>query len=81
MNYGMFDIAGSNNFYFNSVYIGGTGVVSSSLTFAFVSNVVTNTRNYLDNIFDNSRSNASGTATNFAIALLSGLSRRHLQLQ
>ena len=38
--YGMFDIAGTNNFYFNSSYIGGTGVVSTtSNTFAFVSNV------------------------------------------
>ena len=27
--YGMFEIAGTNNLYFNSVYIGGTGVVGA----------------------------------------------------
>jgi trimeric autotransporter adhesin len=67
--YGMFEIAGANNIYNNSVYVGGTGVVSSSNTFAFVSNVTTGTRNYIDNIFWNARSNASGTATNTAGAL------------
>src|SRR6476659_1247343 len=35
--YGMFEIAGTNNIYFNSVYIGGTGVVGTGQnTFAFV---------------------------------------------
>jgi hypothetical protein len=67
--YGMFEIAGTNNVYNNSVYIGGSGVASSSNTFAFVSNVTTGTRNYMDNIFWNARSNASGTATNTAGAL------------
>ena len=78
--YGMFEIAGTNNLYYNSVYVGGTGVASASTTFGFVSNVTAGTRNYKDNIFWNARSNASGGATNFAIAL-SGLERRHLQLQ
>ncbi|MBX3699144.1 MAG: S8 family serine peptidase [Dokdonella sp.] len=64
--YGMFEVAGTNNIYNNSVYIGGTGVASSSNTFAFVSNVTTGTRNYLDNIFWNARSNASGSAVNTA---------------
>ena len=67
--YGMFDIAGTNNFYDNSVYIGGSGVASSSNTFAFVSNVITNVRNYVDNIFWNARSNASGGGKNYAIAV------------
>ncbi len=67
--YGMFDIAGTNNFYYNSVYIGGSNVASVSNTFAFVSNVATGTRNYIDNIFDNSRSNASGAGKNYAITL------------
>ena len=71
--YGMFEIAGTNNLYYNSVYVGGTGVASASTTFGFVSNVTAGTRNYKDNIFWNARSNASGSATNFAIAL-SGLS-------
>ena len=68
----MFEVAGTNNLYFNSVYIGGTGVASSSNTFGFVSNVTTGTRIYQDNIFWNARSNASGTGKNFAIGL-SGL--------
>ena len=56
--YGMFEIAGTNNLYFNSVYIGGTGVVGTGQsTFAFVSNVTSGARNYLDNIFWNARSN------------------------
>ena len=70
--YGMFEIAGTNNLYYNSVYVGGTGVASASTTFGFVSNVTAGTRNYVDNIFWNARSNASGAASNFAIAL-SGL--------
>ena len=67
--YGMFEIAGTNNLYFNSVYIGGSGVASSSNTFALVSNVTTGTRFYEDNILWNARSNASGTGTNYAISL------------
>ena len=67
--YGMFEIAGTNNLYYNSVYIGGSNVASSSNTFAFVSNVTTGTRNYIDNIFDNSRSNGSGAGKNYAISL------------
>ncbi len=68
--YGMFDIAGTNNFYDNSVYIGGSGVASSaSNTFAFVSNVTTNVRNYVDNIFWNARSNASAGGKHYAIAV------------
>src|SRR6185312_7105871 len=70
--YGMFEIAGANNLYDNSVYVGGTGVASASTTFGFVSNVTSGTRNYKDNIFWNARSNASGTGKNYAIAL-SGL--------
>ncbi len=63
--------AGTNlvNYYFNSVYIGGSGVASSSTTFAFNGSALTSTRNYVDNIFWNARSNASGAGKNYAIAL------------
>ena len=45
--------------YFNSVYIGGSGVLAGgSNSFAFFSDVVTNTRSFRDNIFWNARSNA-----------------------
>jgi trimeric autotransporter adhesin len=65
---GILDIAGATaNYYFNSVYIGGTGVASASNTFAFFSDVVNNTRNFEDNIFWNARSNASGKIANVAI--------------
>src|SRR4029450_7966583 len=65
---GILDIAGATaNYYFNSVYIGGTGVASFSNTFAFLSDVVNNTRNFENNIFYNARSNASGGFPNVAI--------------
>ncbi|HEY3837261.1 MAG TPA: hypothetical protein VGL72_11850 [Bryobacteraceae bacterium] len=57
------------SYYDNSVYIGGTGVVSSSNTFAFNSGVITTARNFKDNIFSNARSNASGTGKNYAITV------------
>ncbi len=57
------------NYYFNSVYIGGSGVASSSSTFAFNGTALTSTRNYVDNIFWNARSNASGAGKHYAISL------------
>jgi Bacterial Ig-like domain (group 3) len=63
--------AGTNNvsYYFNSVYIGGTGVASSSSTFAFNGSALTSTRSYVDNIFWNARSNASGAGKNYAVSI------------
>jgi len=67
---GIRDIAlATADYNFNSVYIGGSGVTSSSSTFAFNSNVVTNVRSFRDNIFWNARSNASGAGKNYAIAV------------
>jgi hypothetical protein len=66
---GLLEQAGTNNIYANSVYIGGSGVTAAANTFAFNSAVVNNTRNYIDNIFWNARSNASGTGKNYAIAV------------
>ena len=67
---GIRDITGATaNYYFNSVYLGGTGVTSASTTLAFFSDVENNTRNFEDNIFYNARSNASGAAANVAIAV------------
>ena len=60
----------NNSFYFNSVYIGGSGVVSSSNTHAFFSDQTTSAtspRNIKNNIFYNARSNGSGTGKNYAI--------------
>lgn len=63
---GIRDSAGTNvanNYFHNSVYIGGTGVVAgtgASNTFAFNSNTVTTNRAFQNNIFWNARSNAVG---------------------
>jgi hypothetical protein len=57
------------SYYFNSVYIGGSGVASSSSTFAFNGSALVSTRSYVDNIFWNARSNASGAGKNYAISL------------
>ncbi|MGB2752525.1 MAG: fibronectin type III domain-containing protein, partial [Pyrinomonadaceae bacterium] len=61
---GISETGGTNNIYHNSVYIGGTGVVSASNTTAFFSSLTSGTRAYRDNLFVNNRQNASGTATN-----------------
>ena len=64
---GINEIATLNNFYSNSVYIGGTGVASStSPTYALLS-AGTGTRAIQNNIFWNARSNAAGTAKHYAI--------------
>jgi hypothetical protein len=61
-------IAGTDNMYFNSVFIGGWDVGGAANTFAFQSAITLNTRNYLDNIFWNNRSNGgSGTGKHYAI--------------
>ncbi len=55
----------NNNFYNNSIYIGGTGVVSSANTFClYGAGVTTVARSYVNNICFNARSNASGTGAN-----------------
>ena len=61
--------AANNNIYFNSVYIGGSGVLASTAhTFAF-RRVSTGTDNLQNNIFQNARSNAAGTAKHYATGL------------
>lgn len=64
---GINEIATLNNFYSNSVYIGGTGVASSTIpTYALLS-AGTGTRAIQNNIFWNARSNSAGSAKHFAI--------------
>jgi trimeric autotransporter adhesin len=61
-------LIGTNNFYHNTIYIGGTGVLNSSLaTFAFNSSVTSNTRNSINNIFINARSNAGAGGKHYAV--------------
>jgi hypothetical protein len=60
----------SNILYYNSVNISGTSPAGASVnTFAFYNNANTDTRNFRDNIFQNGRSNTSGTAKHYAISL------------
>ena len=59
-----------NNIYHNSVYIGGSGVVSGAEnTYCFKSSVTDNPRSYRNNIFCNARSNGAGTGYHFAIGI------------
>ncbi len=61
-------IAGTDNFYHNSVYIGGSGVAAGTAnSFAFQSAITVNTRNYRDNVFVNARSNGAATGKHYAI--------------
>lgn len=79
---GINETATLNNFYFNSVYIGGTGVASSTIpTYALLS-AGSGTRAIQNNIFWNARSNAAGTAKHYAIrhATITGLTISHNDL-
>ncbi len=58
-------------FYHNSVYVGGTGVTDSGLSYAFESDELNNDRTLLNNIFVNARSNGTGTGTHYAIRISS----------
>lgn len=69
---GVYETGGTNNFYFNTIYIGGTGVNGANKCYALRSLTTGVTRNYKNNIFQNSRSGSgkyyaiqlSGTGTN-----------------
>jgi hypothetical protein len=67
---GLFDVGSTANtgMYFNSVYIGGTGVNTvAGNTYAFKSSVTTNARTYQNNIFFNGRSNGTTGGKHFAM--------------
>ena len=66
---GINETLGTDNFYFNSVYIGGTGVGSTatSPTYAFNSTQTTNTRSFQNNVFVNARSNTSTGSKHYAV--------------
>jgi hypothetical protein len=57
----------NNNLYFNTVYIGGSlGSGAANLSYALYSAVITNSRNFRNNIFANARSTTGGTNLHFA---------------
>lgn len=67
---GITKFAGNFNFYFNSVFIGGSGVAAGTPnTFAFARNSA-GTEIVRNNIFVNNRSNAAGTAKHYQVFLV-----------
>lgn len=66
---GIYENNGTNNLYYNSIYIGGANVGGSANTYAFQSMVTTNPRNYINNSFYNARSNGAGTGKHYAIKI------------
>ncbi len=64
---GINEPSGTDIFYHNSVYIGGSPTAGSGNSFAFNSTVTTNTRNFRNNIFVNARSNGAATGKNYAV--------------
>jgi len=66
---GIYDVKGSNSYYNNSVFVGGTTVAgSTSNTYAFKSDVLSNTRSFVNNIFVNGRSGGT-SGKHYAISL------------
>ncbi|HEX6427349.1 MAG TPA: hypothetical protein VF008_06665 [Niastella sp.] len=58
----------TNSFYHNSIYIGGSGVgTNQANTYAFTRITTSGTYNIRDNIFANTRSNATGGGKHFSI--------------
>ena len=65
---GIFEIAGINSMYYNSIYIGGANVTSGTTnTHAFLSTLSTVSREIKNNIFVNVRSNLTSTGKHYAI--------------
>jgi len=58
---------GNHEYYFNSVFIGGSGVVNADVDTDALISFNSNTRIFKDNVFWNARSNASGGTKNYAI--------------
>jgi hypothetical protein len=65
---GLNDLVGAagSNYYFNTLYVGGTGALGSANTFALKSVVTTSARTFQNNIFANGRSNGAGTGKHYA---------------
>lgn len=69
MNGMVVNTTSTNNIFHNSVFIGGTGVsVGSANTYAFIRMATSGTHDIRNNIFANTRSNATGGGKHFTIA-------------
>lgn len=60
---------GQDQFYHNSVYLGGSGVNDNALTAAFYTTDAVNSPTLANNIFVNARSNGAGTGSHYAIRI------------
>jgi len=61
--------SGTFNIYNNSIYIGGTGVLTSTINSFCLQKTGAATLDVKNNIFQNNRSNASGTAKHYSVYL------------
>lgn len=68
--YGIADNLGTNRFYFNSIYLGGSGIGTGNDTYCFNS-ANTGTKDIRNNIFWNARANASASTPNHYAVVLS----------
>ena len=67
---GVNESVGNQSYYYNSISVGGTGVTTGATnTYAMNSTVTTNTRNYRNNIFVNTRSNSTSTGKHYAVRM------------
>jgi hypothetical protein len=66
---GLLETQGVNKFYFNSVYIGGSGVTGTTNSYAFLNSSTSGSRDCSNNIFYNARSNGSGTGKHYAMSV------------
>lgn len=67
---GINEFLGTNSFFHNSVYIGGSPTAGGGASYAFNGTQTVNTRSFRDNIFFNARSNGgSATGKNYAVKI------------
>ena len=64
---GIYEFMGTNNLYFNSIYIGGTATTSNQKTYALFGNQTLNPRIFKNNILVNARSTSAGSGKNYAV--------------
>jgi len=60
---------GTDNFWHNSIYIGGTATAGSGASYAFNGVQTTNTRSFRNNIFFNARTNSGATGKHYAVKI------------
>ncbi|NBX78999.1 MAG: hypothetical protein EBQ94_01235 [Flavobacteriales bacterium] len=60
---------GTDNFWHNSIYIGGTATAGTGASYAFNGTQTVNTRSFRNNIFVNARTNSGATGKHYAIKI------------